>query len=88
MGLFKTDWTATWNGHRIAVHRNEVTRGVRVTLDDAVVAEKVVTLTGLTELSGTATVDGKSVAVAVHTDFGSKCHISIDGTEIDVQRTG
>lgn len=93
MGLLRTRWEAHHGGHRIAVVRNEFTKGFRLEWDGQEVARRAWSLLGLGELHATVVIDGKPTEVRMVLDAtfrgtgpGGQCRIEIAGESIPVRR--
>lgn len=59
MGLLKTRWEAEHRGHRIAITRNELTRGFSIWWDGDEVARRSWSWIGLGELKATVDLHGE-----------------------------
>ena len=88
MGLLETSWEATYQGQRITVARNEVTRGFVVECDGDRVAKQSWSLVGTGSIEGTLSLDGREVPIVVTLTPISKCTITIDGEDVPVERVG
>ena len=89
MGLLKTRWEATHEGHALVVERSELTRGFALEWDGKEIARRSWSLIGLGELRGTAELAGRDVEVHVTIEFSGfdgKCTITVDGVEIAVRK--
>ena len=88
MGFLETRWEATYEGHSLAVFRDELTKGFLIEWDGVVIARRTWSWVGLGELNATAEVDGEPVEVKASLKFGipGKCVITVDGTEIPVKQ--
>lgn len=90
MGLLGTEWTAEFEGHKLAVTRNEVTRGFKLEWDGVDIAHRRWSLVGLGELHTSAEANGRPVDVKVVIYWGGvseldgKCLITVDGKELAV----
>lgn len=90
MGLLGTRWEAEYEGHKLVVSRNELTRGFSLTWDGDEIAKRRWSLVGLGELHTSAEANGKQVDVKVviywggFSEMDGKCMITIDGKEIPV----
>lgn len=86
MGILGTEWDAEFEGHKLAVKRNELTKGFKLEWDGEVIASRSWSLVGLGELHSTAVANGKEVEVKVTIQFAGfndgKCTITVDGQEI------
>ena len=91
MGLLGTQWDAEFEGHKLVVSRNELTKGFKLEWDGVDIAHRRWSLVGLGELHTSAEASGRPVDVKVVIYWGGvsemdgKCLITIDGTEIPVQ---
>lgn len=91
MGLLGTRWEAQYEGHRLVVSRNELTRGFKIEWDGEEIASRVWSLLGLGELHGSAEAKGRPVDVHVKIYWGGfseldgVCQITVDGKEIPVE---
>lgn len=91
MGFLGTEWDAEYDGHKLVVSRNELTRGFKLEWDGVDIAHRRWSLVGLGELHASAEAKGKEVAVKVVIYWGGveemdgKCLITIDGVEIPVR---
>jgi hypothetical protein len=90
MGLLGTRWEASFQGHKIVVARNELTRGFNLEWDGEEIASRRWSLIGLGELHASAESEGRHVDVKVAIRWGGfseldgKCIITVDGVEIPV----
>ncbi len=92
MGWITTRWEATYQGHAIAVTRNEIGRGFRLEWDGREIARRRWSLFGLGELDGDVVVDGSSHQVHVTLSVGKgpgegfltdgRCVITVDGATV------
>ncbi len=91
MGILGTQWEAEYEGHKLVVSRNELTRGFKLEWDGTDIAHRRWSLVGLGELHTSAEAKGKPVDVKVVIYWGGasemdgKCLITIDGKELDVK---
>ncbi len=99
MGILKTRWEAEWRGHRIAVTRNELTRGFSIWFDDVEIAKRSWSWVGLGELRGDADVpaegyrDGKrAVEVVVvitwpenQGELDGHVALTVDGNSVEMR---
>jgi hypothetical protein len=91
MGFLGTQWEAEYEGHKLVVSRNELTRGFKLEWDGVDVAHRVWSLIGLGELHTSAKANGRDVDVKVVIHWGGvkeldgKCIILVDGREIPVK---
>lgn len=92
MGLLGTRWEAEYEGHRLAVNRNEVGRGFAIEWDGREIVRKSWSLLGLGRLQGSVEVDGKPVEIAIaigwagFSDLDGKCTMTVGGTEVPVRK--
>lgn len=89
MGLLKTRWEATHEGHALVVKRSELTRGFALEWDGREIAGRAWSWFGLGELRGTAEHAGRTVEVHVAIElsgFDGKCTIKVDGVELPVRK--
>ena len=90
MGILGTQWEAEYEGHLLAVSRNELTKGFKLEWDGEEIARRTWSWAGLGELHATADVDGnpKEVRVGIHwgglSALDGKCLITVDGEEVPV----
>jgi hypothetical protein len=87
MGLLATRWEAEYEGHKVVVARNELTRGFRLDWDGNEIAHRTWSLVGLGELHASADCSGRAVEVHVTLDMGGwngTCEITVDGAKIPV----
>lgn len=91
MGLLGTRWEAEFDGHKLVVTRNELTKGFMLEWDGVDIAHRRWSLIGLGELHGSAEARGKEVDVKVAIQWGGfseldgVCTITVDGTPLDVR---
>jgi hypothetical protein len=88
MGLLGTAWEAEYQGHKLVVARNELTRGFRLEWDGKEIAHRTWSLIGLGELHASAEVGGKPVQVQVAIRWGGwngECTIRVDETDVPVK---
>jgi hypothetical protein len=91
MGLLGTEWDAEFEGHKLVVSRNELTRGFKLEWDGEDIAHRRWSLVGLGELHASAEAKGRHVDVKVVIYWGGaaemngKCLITVDGKEIPVR---
>jgi len=90
MGILGTRWEAEYEGHKLAVTRNELTRGFALEWDGEVIAKRRWSLVGLGELHSSADVKGKETEVHVRIHWGGLkeldgiCEITVGGNAIPV----
>jgi hypothetical protein len=90
MGILGTEWEASFEGHKLEVHRNELTKGFALKWDGTEIAHRTWSLVGLGELHAFAEADGKhhDVKVAIHwgglSEMNGKCTITVDGKDVPV----
>lgn len=88
MGILGTRWEAKYEGHEIAVSRNELTKGFKLEWDGTEIARRTWSWIGLGELQATAELDGKPVDVHVAIEWGGlsaldgTCTITVGGKKI------
>lgn len=91
MGLLGTRWEAKYEGHDIAISRNEWTKGFKLEWDGEEIARRTWSWVGLGELHATAEHEGKPVDVKVALGWGDgfgtdgDCKVTVDGRPIDVK---
>jgi hypothetical protein len=91
MGILGTEWRAEFEGHSLAVKRNELTRGFALEWDGVDIAHRRWSLIGLGELHASAEAKGRNVDVRVVIHWGGlkeldgKCEITVDGKPIPVE---
>ena len=99
MGILKTRWEAEWRGHRLAITRNELTRGFSIWFDDAEIARRSWSWVGLGELKGDATVPAEGyregqrhveVVVVIswpesNAEMDGHVTLTVDGQPVDVR---
>ena len=92
MGLLSTRWEGEFEGHRIAVARNEIGRGFRIEWDDEVIASRTWSFLGLGELRGTAEHDGAPIEVGVvlswesFSELDGACTLTVGGAQVPVTK--
>ena len=90
MGILGTRWEAEFDGHKISVNRNELTKGFNIEWDGTEIARRTWSLIGLGELHGSAVAKGKEVDVKVVIHWGGlseldgKCEITVGGQPVTV----
>ena len=84
MGLLATRWEATYEGHKLVVARNELTRGFYLAWDGTEIASRHWSFIGVGVLHASAETGGRHVEVRVALTWGEACIITIDGKEIPV----
>jgi hypothetical protein len=85
MGLFKTRWESTYDGHAVVVERNELGRGFRIDWDGETIAHRSWTWIGLGELHASAEIGERHADVLVRIEWGGlngKCTVTVDGTDV------
>ncbi len=91
MGILGTRWEAEYEGHKLAINRNELTKGFNIEWDGEEVAKRKWSLIGLGELHGSVEAKGKPVDVKVVIHWGGLseldgvCVVTVDGVEIPVK---
>ena len=91
MGLLSTRWEGEYEGHALAVSRDELTKGFKLEWDGVEIARRTWSWIGLGALDATAEVNGAPVEVHVAIRWGGlselegTCTIAIDGEEIAVK---
>ncbi len=91
MGILGTRWEAEFQGHKIVVSRNELTKGFSLEWDGDEIARRKWSLIGLGELHGSAEFEGRNHDVKVAIEWGGlsemdgHCSITVDGTDIPVK---
>lgn len=91
MGILGTRWEAEYEGHKLVVSRNELTKGFKLEWDGEEIARRTWSLVGLGELHASAESQGRPVDVKVVIYWGGvsemdgKCLITVSGTEIAVR---
>jgi hypothetical protein len=91
MGFLGTQWDGEFEGHKLVVSRNELTRGFKLEWDGTDIAHRRWSLVGLGELHTSAEANGRPVDVKVIIYWGGvsemdgKCIITVDGKEIPVR---
>jgi hypothetical protein len=90
MGILQTRWEGKHEGHSVAVHRNELTKGLALDWDGAEIARRTWSWIGLGKLSATADVGGKQAEVDVAVTWGDglsgKCTVTVDGADVPMER--
>jgi hypothetical protein len=89
MGLLATRWEADFEGHRIVVSRNELTKGFALECDGHTVAEKSWSLVGVGTLEGTIEHEGRSLTVEAKLELSfvePKCTLSIGGAAVPMRQ--
>jgi hypothetical protein len=85
MGLFGTRWVAKYEGHDIAVARNEWTKGFAIEWDGVEIGRRRWSWIGLGELDATADIDGEEVEVHVELTWSGldgACTITVGGENV------
>ncbi|MCK6534559.1 MAG: hypothetical protein L6Q84_16415 [Polyangiaceae bacterium] len=92
MGILETRWEADYEGHKVTVFRNEVTKGFNLEWDGSEIARRSWSWIGLGKLEGTAEHNGEPVEVQVAIEWGGlrqldgTCTLSVGGKEIVATR--
>jgi hypothetical protein len=86
MGLMRSRWEADYEGHRLTVSRNELTRGFALECDGRVVAQKRFSLLGIGELHGTLPLGDHALPFSVALDIPSSCSITVAGRPLSVRK--
>jgi hypothetical protein len=87
MGLLKTRWEASYQGHAIVVERNEIGRGFRLDWDGTEIARRSWTWIGLGELHASAEIGDRHADVVVTIEWGGlngTCTVNVDGQDVPV----
>ncbi len=85
MGWLKTRWESSYEGHAIAVERNEVGRGFRLDWDGSEIARRSWTWIGLGELHASAELGDRHVEILVKIEWGGingTCTVIVDGNAV------
>lgn len=86
MGLRTTRWETSYEGRRVIVSRDELTRGIDVVVDDKVVGNKKWSWLGTGTIAATVEHAGRSVALEVKVSPPWKCKVSVDGQPLSVTK--
>ncbi len=87
MGLLRTRWEASYSGHKITVHRNEVTKGFSLEVDGIEVGRKGWSLVGVGTIKGSFSSGERRVPITAELKFSLRkavCVVSVDGSPIDI----
>lgn len=90
MGILGTRWEGNYEGHAIAVTRNELTKGFHILWDGKEIAHKTWSLIGLGELHASAMHGDKVHDVKLALEWslgteGSGCKVTVDGNAVDMK---
>lgn len=88
MGLLATRWEADFEGRRIVVSRNEVTKGFALECDGHIVAEKSWSLIGIGTLEGTIEHEGRALPIEAKLELSfvePKCALSVGGAAVPIR---
>jgi len=83
MGLLGSRWEASWEGHQIAVVRNEWTKGFQLECDGEELSNQKWSAAGIGKLEGEITHGGETVTVRAVIDL--RCEIYVDDTALTVE---
>lgn len=83
MGLLGSRWEADWQGRKIVVSRNELTKGFKLECDGEELASKTMSLVGVGELGAELDIDGEKHQIKVEID--SECAIVVGNDSLNVR---
>jgi hypothetical protein len=92
MGILGTRWEGKYDGHDVAVSRNELTKGFQLDWDGSEIARRTWSWIGLGELPATVELEGRPVDVRVALEWGGlsdlngKCTVTVDGNYVSMTR--
>lgn len=94
MGILSTRWEGEHQGHRVAVVRNELTKGFAIEWDGEVIAERSWSWIGHGKLTATAELGGEPVEIRSALGWGGawgglagKCTVHVGDAEVPMTRT-
>ncbi len=94
MGLLSARWEGVYQGHRVSVLRNELTKGFALAWDGEVLAERSWSWIGHGELTATIELNGESVEIHMALGWGGgwgglagKCTLQVGDANVLMERT-